>query len=116
LIGPDVGAAAAAPSAPTVATGWTCHPNGSGVVGTPSTTLSLGIIFGGAPRLDSISCIFPMLTTPVVVPGGASGIQVGGDCYYHEGGGIGIEFAHRLYIVEGTSATLFCWNGTQAPG
>ena len=116
LVGPGAGVVAAQATGPTVATGWTCHPDGSGVISSPSTVLSLAITFPGAPWRDSITCFFPNLGRTGLSPGGASGIQSGGDCYYHESQGIGIEFAHRIYVVSGNAASLVCWDGSQVTG
>ena len=115
LVGPGVGSVAAGSNAGFVSNariataGWTCHPNGSGVVSSPATHLSLAIIFDNAPALDSITCIFTNLAQGLMS-------QSGGDCYYHEGGTIGIEFAHRVFIVRGATATLLCWDGAEAAG
>jgi hypothetical protein len=113
-LGPAAGSAAATISpGPVVLTGWPCHPNGSGVVTGPTTTNSLAVLVPGVPAADSISCTFMGLgpTAPT-----SRGVTSGGDCYFHEGDGIGIEFAHRLFIVEGTFAQLVCWDGSQVPG
>jgi hypothetical protein len=117
LTAPGAVSVAAGVSGPvTIVTGWTCHPNGSGVISGPSTTISRAVLFPSRPMLDSISCLFQSLTGSGLTPAPTTGSQFGGDCYYHESVSIGIEFAHRIYIVSGNTAILLCWDGSLAPG
>ncbi len=110
-IGPAAGSAGAAKLVvatpdPTVTTGFVCHPNGSGVVSSPATTVSAAVIWMSTPAKDTLACQFSGL------PNQGFSMQTGGDCYFNASPVLGVEFAHRLWVRMGTHASLVCWDGT----
>ena len=110
-IGPAAGSVGAARLVvatpdPTVTTGFVCHPNGSGVISSPSTTVSVAVISMSTPARDTLACQFSGL------PNQALSMQFGGDCYFNASPVLGVDFAHRIWIRSGTTASLLCWGGT----